>query len=64
MEPTRQTFLYEKVLITGPTKNPEKLTTESRVLAITDAPVVCTPRSSKRSLNRRPKDGSRERVEN
>lgn len=63
-EPTKQTFLYEKVFITGPTKKPEKLTTESSVLAITDAPVVCTPRSSSKSLKRRPNDGSRERVEN
>lgn len=64
VEPTKQTFLYEKVFITGPTKKPEKLTTESKVLAMTEAPVVCTPKSSSKSLNRRPKDGSRERVEN
>lgn len=64
VEPTTQTFRYEKVFITGPTKKPEKLTTESSVLAMTDAPVVWTPRSSNRSLNKRPKDGSRDRVEN
>lgn len=64
VEPTKQTFRYEKVFITGPTKNPEKFTTESSVLAMTDAPVVFTPRSSSRSLKRRPNEGSRERVEN
>lgn len=64
VDPTKHTFLYEKVFITGPTKNPEKFTTESRVLAITDAPVVWTPRSSRRSLNSKPNEGSRDRVEN
>ena len=64
VDPTKHTFRYEKVFITGPTKNPEKLTTESNVLAMTEAPVVWTPRSSNKSLNSRPNDGSRERVEN
>lgn len=64
VEPTKHTFRYENVFITGPTKKPEKLTTESKVLAITEAPVVWTPRSSNKSLNSKPNDGSRERVEN
>lgn len=64
VDPTTHTLRYEKVFMTGPTKNPEKLTTESKVLAITEAPVVFTPKSSNKSLNRRPNDGSRDRVEN
>lgn len=64
VDPTKHTFLYEKVFITGPTKKPEKFTTESKVLAMTEAPVVWTPRSSSRSLKRSPNDGSKDRVEN
>lgn len=64
VDPTKQTFLYEKVFITGPRKNPEKLTTESSVLAIKEAPVVFTPNSSSKSLKSKPNDGSKERVEN
>lgn len=63
-DPKTHTFLYENVLITGPTKKPEKLTIQSSVLMITAAPVVSTFRDFNKSPKSKPNDGSSERVEN
>lgn len=60
--PATATLRYENSFKSGPTNKPEKFITTSKVLIITAAPVVPTPRSFKRSPNNRPKDGSIERV--
>lgn len=58
MDPATETLRYDKARIRGPTKSPEKLISASRVLIITAAPVVPTPKSLNRSPKRSPNDCS------
>lgn len=63
-DPTTETFLYEKARINGPTNSPEKFIRASNVLIIRAAPVVLTPKSSNKSPNNKPNDGSIDLVHN
>lgn len=61
-EPIIATFRYENSFKRGPTNSPERFIIISSMLIMTAAPVVPTSRSCSKSPNKRPNDGSIERV--